>query len=109
MGCGCGSGNTVRNPRVGRTMARPFVQTKVVSTQPVQQAQPQPAQPARQPLVQPRPRPLVLRRAPAPVTATIVQEARCTLCRSVLKRVSKIGKGDMLACSNVNCGYIKKL
>ena len=34
---------------------------------------------------------------------------RCPTCDGFLKRVSRLGKGDMLQCTNPHCGYLRKL
>ena len=36
-------------------------------------------------------------------------DLRCPVCRAALKRVSRIGHGELLICSNNNCKYIKKI
>ena len=36
-------------------------------------------------------------------------ETRCPICRTLMRRVSKRGRGDMLLCANPKCGHIRKL
>lgn len=38
-----------------------------------------------------------------------VTDLRCPVCRAALKRVSRIGRGELLVCSNTNCKYIRKV
>ena len=34
---------------------------------------------------------------------------RCPTCFSGLKRVSRVGRGDLLQCLNPSCGYVKRI
>jgi len=34
---------------------------------------------------------------------------KCPTCGGFLRKVSRLGKGDMLQCANPHCGYLRKL
>lgn len=54
-------------------------------------------------------KPRIIRRTTKSINSqTISNKHICSICGSVLKKVSKPGIGDILQCSNKSCNFIKK-
>ena len=44
-----------------------------------------------------------------PVSVRAQATNKCPTCGSILKKIARVGKGDMLQCVNKQCGYLRKL
>ena len=109
MACGsCGKKNQstyiVQQPQFGQGSksqpqgpGRPPVRTYINQ----QSHQTRPASPVVRPLAQTQ----------VPAVKPMMHEHvdRCPVCKMILKRVSRIGQGDLLQCTNQQCGYLKKV
>lgn len=42
-------------------------------------------------------------------TSVTMTTQRCPVCKTMLKRVSRLGHGDLLQCPNLQCGYLRKV